>query len=100
MKYFFTVKLPSMFPRVVMLKTLRSHYFPGRMSTLSYKKLSNSGSVKSDVLKRHLVEHLCKAGGFHVKVTGEWSLMVMGWILDSEIFGIIELLTKNKSICE
>ena len=63
-------------------------------------RLSNSGSLRRDVLKRHLVLGLYGVVLFHVNVTGAWSLMIMGWIFDSEILDIIELLVRNKSIRE
>lgn len=63
-------------------------------------RLSNSGSLRSDVLKRHLGLGLYGVVLFHVNVTGAWSLMMMGWIFESEILDIIELLVRNKSMRE
>lgn len=49
------------------------------------------GSCRRDVFKRHLLLGFCVVVVFHWIVTGAWSLMIMGCIVDSEIFGMIEL---------
>ena len=63
-------------------------------------RLLNSGSFRSDVLKRHVGVGLCGLGWFHLNDTGAWSLMMMGWIRCSEMFGIIEILVRKRSIRE
>ncbi len=63
-------------------------------------RLSNSGSLRRDVLKRHMVMGLYGRTVFHVNVTGLWSLINMGWIIEYKIFDIIELLVRKKSIRE
>ena len=43
------------------------------------------GSSNSDVLKRHLVEGLFCTGMAKDNEMGAWSLMIIGWIVFSEI---------------
>lgn len=43
---------------------------------------------------------LCGLFLFHFNVTRAWSLMIIGWIFESEIFDVIELLVRNKSMWE
>ncbi len=52
------------------------------------------------MLKRLLLVCLCKLVGFHMSVTGAWSLMLMGWILYPEIFGMIKFLVRKKTMRE
>lgn len=65
-----------------------------------FLRLSNSESLKSDVLKCHLWLGLWEVLLFLVNVAGAWSLMIISWIFDSEIWGIIELLERKKLIRE
>lgn len=50
------------------------------------------------MLKCHLVMGLCGLVLFYLIVTGAWSLMTIGWIFDSEIFDMTELLVRKKSM--
>lgn len=55
-------------------------------------------SSMREVLKRHLVEVFFCAGLFNVKDTAAWSLIIIEWIVFSDICWIKELLIKKTNL--